>query len=456
MTSQKSSRGVVRTLIDNSALLITGAVAALVWANIDPDSYHHMVHYDITSLWSEHASVGDLGSEHVEAVHGEMAEAATDDGAEAAPEDGEHAGEHDADAGHHGLTVHFVINDILMALFFAIAAKEVWESLLPGGALSNPRKAATPLLATAGGILGPAFVYLGGAYLGGAKIYEAVGKGWAIPCATDIAFSYLVARIIFGAGHPAIAFLLLLAIADDAAGLMILAVFYPQAPIEPLWLLLTVAAMGLAFGLGKARIHSHWAYLLGPGALCWWSFFQANIHPALGLVPIIPLLPHAHTDLGLFVKAELNRHDTLNEFEHFWKMPVEFFLGAFGLANAGVVLSSLATGTWLVLAGLLVGKPVGITAMTLLAEKGLKLEKPAGMDYRHVVTLGMVAGIGFTVALFVSVAAFPVAGAIQDSVKMGALLSFAAAPIAILMGKSLRIRPATFEPADVDDAARAA
>ena len=64
MTSQKSSRGVVRTLIDNSALLITGAVAALVWANIDPDSYHHVVHYDITSLWSEHASVGDLGSEH--------------------------------------------------------------------------------------------------------------------------------------------------------------------------------------------------------------------------------------------------------------------------------------------------------------------------------------------------------------------------------------------------------
>ena len=84
-------------------------------------------------------------------------------------------------------------------------------------------------------------VYICGGYLTGT--HETFGNGWAIPCATDIAFSYLVARVIFGVGHPAIAFLLLLAIADDAAGLMILAVFYPQAPIVPQWLLLTAASM---------------------------------------------------------------------------------------------------------------------------------------------------------------------------------------------------------------------
>jgi NhaA family Na+:H+ antiporter len=199
--------------------------------------------------------------------------------------------------------------------------------------------------------------------------------------------------------------------------------------------------MALALLLKRGKVHSHWFYLLGPGVLCWYSFYQANIHAALGLVPIIPFLPHAHTDLGMFAKAEKNREDTLNEFEHFWKTPVEFFLGLFGLANAGVVMSSLGTGTWLVLGGLLLGKPLGITAMTLFAEKGLKLQKPAGMDYRHVVTLGMVAGIGFTVALFVSVAAFTVAGPVQDSVKMGALLSFAAAPLAILIAKALGVRP---------------
>ena len=422
--------GFVRTLIDNSFLLIAGSVAALVWANLAADSYHDFIHFDVTSLWSDHAVSEVPHGAASETTAGEVHPAAADD-----------EGVHEPPAAH-GLTIHFIINDILMALFFAIAAKEVWESLLPGGALSNPRKAATPLLATVGGILGPVAVYLSGAYLGGDETFAIFKNGWAVPCATDIAFSYLVARYIFGASHPAIAFLLLLAIADDAAGLIILAIFYPQAPINPAWLLLTVAAIGLAVGLRKMKVHSHWIYLIGPGVLCWVSFYQANIHPALGLVPIIPVLPHAHSDLGMFARAELKRHDTLNEFEHFWKTPVEVILGLFGLVNAGVVLSSLGTGTWLVVAGLLLGKPLGITAMTLLAEKVFRLEKPAGMDYRHVVTLGLVAGIGFTVALFVSVAAFTVPGPVQDSVKMGALLSFGAAPLAILIGKLLGIKPA--------------
>ena len=456
MTGHAQPRGIVRTLIDNSFLLVAGAVIALVWANLAhkqavqavPEgevveqpletSYTQFVNFDLTTLWASHEDdhPGDEadheGADHAagSASHGEHTE------------EGDHAeegGHGDGGHGHHGLTIHFVINDILMALFFAIAAKEVWESLLPGGALSNPRKAATPLLATVGGIAGPALVYIAGCFLTGT--HETFGKGWAVPCATDIAFSYLIARMIFGMGHPAIAFLLLLAIADDAAGLLILAVFYPQAPIEPQWFLLTLGAMVLAYALRRMKFHAHWIYLLGPGILSWYSFYQANIHAALGLVPIIPLLPHAHTDLGLYAKDELQRDDTLNEFEHFWKTPVEFFLGLFGLANAGVVLSSLGTGTWLVLAGLLIGKPVGITFLTLFAEKGLKLEKPAGMDYRHVVTLGMVAGIGFTVALFVSVAAFTTPGPVQDSVKMGALLSFAAAPLAIIIAKVLRVKP---------------
>ncbi|MAI71742.1 MAG: sodium:proton antiporter [Rhodopirellula sp.] len=442
MTEHEQKSGIVRTLIDNSFLLIAGAVGALIWANMaspiptgsddssaPPEtSYTRFVDFDLTSLWSAHED--DHSGDDTQTTASPNATEQTD----AAEETGE-----EKHGGHHGLTIHFVINDILMALFFAIAAKEVWESLLPGGALSNPRKAATPLLATVGGIAGPALVYVVGCYFTGTQ--DIFGKGWAVPCATDIAFSYLIARMIFGVGHPAIAFLLLLAIADDAAGLMILAVFYPQAPLQYYWFLLTAGAMALAFFLRTAKVHSHWVYLLGPGILCWYSFYQANIHAALGLVPIIPFLPHAHTDLGMFAKAEKNREDTLNEFEHFWKTPVEFFLGLFGLANAGVVMSSLGTGTWLVLGGLLLGKPLGITAMTLFAEKGLKLQKPAGMDYRHVVTLGMVAGIGFTVALFVSVAAFTQAGPVQDSVKMGALLSFAAAPLAILIAKMLGVRP---------------
>ena len=436
MTGHPQKHGIIRTLIDNSFLLIAGTLLALLWANgafnlesipeglrLSYQDYKDFIEFDLVSGWSGDHEAADHSAEATSHLSSDESGHAEDSG------------------GHHGLSIHFLINDIFMALFFAIAAKEVWESMLPGGALSNPRKAATPLLATFGGIAGPALFYLGGCVLTGQT--AVFGDGWAVPCATDIAFSYLVARVIFGVGHPAIAFLLLLAIADDAAGLIILAVAYPQAPIEITWFGLTVFAMVFAKILSKARVQSHWAYLIGPGVLSWFSFYEANIHPALGLVPIIPFLPHAHTDLGIFAKQELQRDDTLNEFEHFWKLPVEFFLGFFGLANAGVVFSSVGTGTWLVLAGLLLGKPVGITLMTLLAEKGLKLEKPVGMDYRHVVTLGMVAGIGFTVALFVSVAAFKVAGPVQDSVKMGALLSFAAAPLAIIIGKALRIQPAT-------------
>lgn len=384
-------RAVLHFLFDNSIFLIAGAALALIWANVDLHGYHHLIHFvPFPAAWPE-------------------------------------------------IDVHFLVNDLLMAFFFAIAAKEVWEAMLPGGVLASPRQAATPLLATLGGIVGPAGLYLLGAAVLGQL--DVLGRGWAIPCATDIAFSYLVARFIFGSGHPAIAFLLLLAIADDAAGLIIIAVAYPQHPLQPEWFLLTVAAIGLAIVFHRAfRLHNFWWYLLIPGVLCWLSFYQAGIHPALGLVPIIPTLPHAHTDLGIFASREQGRHDTLNEFEHWWSNPVELILGLFGLANAGVLVESVGTATWLVLLGLLIGKPLGITGFTWIGERWLGLQKPQGMGYTHVVSLALVAGIGFTVALFMTTAAFE-PGNVRDAAKMGALGSLAAAVIALPMARAMGIRP---------------
>jgi NhaA family Na+:H+ antiporter len=201
------SRWGINFLFENSLFLIGGAVIALVWANLHTHGYHKLVHFSVFS--------GDLG---------------------------------------HHFNLHFLVNDVLMALFFAIAAKEVWESFLPGGALSNFRTAATPLMATLGGVAMPAILYLIGAQLTGQM--DTLGRGWAVPCATDIAFSYLVARIIFGKGHPAISFLLLLAIADDAAGLIILAIAYPQQALQPQWLLLTAAAIGLGLFMRKQGVRS--------------------------------------------------------------------------------------------------------------------------------------------------------------------------------------------------------
>lgn len=469
--SRTTKRTPIQILFEYSLFLVLGAIGALVWANLDYDSHYSFFHGDLTKLVTQNRLDREAGSGHDDADHSDEkshADGAADDSeneeskagsADTAnaglaksdasksadkAHDGKHSGsEHEGEAhegGHHAFNFYFLINDVLMALFFAIAGKEVWESLLPGGPLSNPKRAATPLLATAGGIVGPALVYIAGVFM--FSDWETLGRGWAIPCATDIAFSYLVARLIFGNGHPAIAFLLLLAIADDAAGLVIIAIFYPQGPMEPVWLFATVGAMATAWVFHKKfKLHSFWWYLLIPGVLSWYSFFQAGIHPALGLVPIIPFMPHAHSDLGIFARDELKRHDTLNEFEHWWKNPVEIVLGLFGLCNAGVAFSSAGTATWLVLAGLLIGKPVGIALFTFVSEKLLKLEVPKGMGYREIVTLGCIAGIGFTVALFVSGSAFtPADGPVLDAAKMGALASFGAAILSFIVAKMLGVR----------------
>jgi NhaA family Na+:H+ antiporter len=397
-----------------SLLLVIGAVLALIWANSAADSYHHFVDYVL---------IPDFVVGHLHEINGVIT---------------------------RDLTVHFLINEVLMAFFFAIAAKEVWEGIILKDGELRGKKALTPLIATVGGMAGPVAVYLALAAFWG--VLDATAQGWAIPTATDIAFSYLVGRLVFGAGHPAIKFLLLLAIADDAGGLIILAIFYPTGDLAPVWLLLSVAAALLAYLLAnwlprrldrgnqerpwstwtRATL-SFWPYALA-GALSWYAFYRAGIHPALGLIPVIPAIPHADRAFGIFAEEEKYQTDLLNVIEHGIKKPVEALLFFFGLANAGVVFSAISEPTWLVFFGLLIGKPVGILLSGWFAAKVLRLGLPDGMQISDLFVLGCVAGIGFTVALFVSTVAFP-PGDIQDAAKMGALFSFASAITAILAGR---------------------
>jgi len=411
-----------------SLLLIGGALIALIWANIDADSYHSFVDFVII----DHFFIGHLH----EGESGEM---------------------------YRTLTLHYLVNDVLMAFFFAIAAKEVWEAIILKEGSLRGRKAATPLVATAGGMFGPIAVYLGLAAILGSDTYDAVARGWAIPTATDIAFSYLVGRIVFGAGHPAVRFLLLLAIADDAAGLIILAIFYPSAELAPEWLLLSLGAAIAVFVLANwlpRRLDrgnqlrpnstwmrdklSFWPYLVA-ACFSWYGFQEAGIHPALGLLPIVPTIPHADRAFGIFAEAEQYLTDLLNHIEHILKHPVEVILFFFGLANAGVEFSSIGSPTWLVLAGLIVGKPIGILLFGALAAHVLRLGLPAGMRTVDLIVIGFVAAIGFTVSLFIASVAFPgntMLGDInvQDAAKMGALFSFAAAILSIIAGKVFRVQ----------------
>jgi NhaA family Na+:H+ antiporter len=375
----RARTGLAGFILDNSLLLLAGTVLAVVWANVDLASYDRIAH-----------------------------------------------------------ALHFVVNDIGMVFFFALAAKEVFEATLPGGALASPRRAFSPLLAAVGGMAAPAAIYLALAMVRGP---QDLARGWAIPCATDIAFSAMVARVVFPRAHPAIPFLLLLAIADDALGLVILAVFYPSGTLS-FGSLAAFMAAGLAAAawLRRRRVRSFWPYVLGPGVLSWAGLYLGGVHPALALVPIIPFMPHAKTDIGLFDPREDRRHDTLSELEHWWATPVQVVLFFFGFANAGVPFSQIGPGTYYVLAGLLLGKPLGIVLFSQLARL-LGGSLPPDLRLPHLIVLGIVASIGFTVALFFATAAFP-QGAELAETKMGALFSFVAAPLAIAAARLARTRAA--------------
>jgi NhaA family Na+:H+ antiporter len=244
---------------------------------------------------------------------------------------------------------------------------------------------------------------------------------------------------VFPKAHPAIPFLLLLAIADDAMGLVILAVFYPSGALSLQWLLILMpAAIMLTLWLGRTRVRSFWPYVLGPGALSWAALYAGGFHPALALVPIIPLMPHGRVDLGMFDEREGRQADALSQFDHWWSTPVQFVLLFFGFANAGVPYTEIGAGTLYVLAGLLVGKPLGIVAFSGLARLAGGHLGP-GLQWRDLLVVGVVASIGFTVSLFFATAAFP-AGAALAETKMGALLSLLAAPVAFALSRLLQVR----------------
>lgn len=367
-------------LQEYSIPLIAGVILALIWANLSPQSYYDFVHIKV---------IGNID-------------------------------------------IHFLINDIFMVFFFAFATVEIVQSFSPGGALNPIKRAINPLMATAGGVLGPVCVYFLLNYLIGSPEFF---KGWAIPTATDIALAWLVARLVFGAVHPAVSFLLLLAIVDDGIGLIIIALFYPDpsSPVLPIYLLFTVAGMLVSYLLRRAQVKSYWPYIIFGGVLSWIGLYMTNVHPALALVAIMPFLPHTNAD----------SHSTLRTFEHQWKMFVDFGLLMFGLVNAGVQFSAMGTVTWIVLASLVVGKTVGIFGFSWLATL-IGFPLPKGMNLRDIFVAGLVASIGLTVALFVAGVAFTDLS-IQGAAKMGALFSIVSVVLSITAGKLLGIKKQTGE-----------
>ena len=413
---------IIGLIQDYSVPLLVGVIAGLVMANVDLHRYEELVDYH---LFGDGVTIFS-----------------------------------------HPVTVHFLINEIFMVFFFGIAAKVITESVLPGGALNPIPKAINPLMGTLGGVLGPAglFFLLAFVFYGGTGDFGTVANGWGIPTATDIALAWLVARLVFGNGHPAVNFLLLLAVADDAIGLGIIAIFYPDphyAP-EPVWLLLTAGSIVVAYLMRRFGVQSWPVYILIAGGMSWVGLVKSGIEPALALVVIVPFLPTSTQvhDENVELEGRAGEQEPgsaagpqpsaaahspggyspMELFEHRLKSPVDFGLFFFAFANAGVEFSSVNAVTLIVLLSLIVGKVVGVTVMSLGASvMGFPL--PSGMGVRHLAIAGLIAGLGLTVALFVANKAYT-GPPFHDPAKMGAVLSVVVAVLAFGAAKILGIRRA--------------
>jgi NhaA family Na+:H+ antiporter len=322
---------------------------------------------------------------------------------------------------------HFV-NDALMAIFFFVVGMEIKRELVRGE-LSSPSRAALPVFGALGGMIVPAGIYAA-LHWGGPAL-----RGWGIPMATDIAFA-VAALGIFGARVPPglRVFLLALAIADDIGAVVVIALFY-AAGVAPQWLAVAAAGLALCVLLPRIGVRSYGVYFL-VGALVWYATLRSGVHATIGGVLLGLLTPARPLD-----GAEHAPVDDLVHRLHPW---VAFgIMPLFALCNAGVALdaSSLADPETqrvaiAVVLGLLLGKPIGITLFAWLAVRSGIAELPSRVGWSQIVGAGVLAGIGFTVALFIAALAFEEARFVAGA-KLGVLT---ASLLATVLGVALLAR----------------
>lgn len=341
-----------------------------------------------------------------------------------------------------------VASELLMAFFMFFVGKELWEALiLNRGALAG-RRALLPAGAVIGAMVGAVAIWI----LHSAAVIRdewlPFGAGWPLPIGSDIVLGFVVGRMVFGAGHPALHLLLLLTIASNILGILILGLAYPVAGLQLLWLILPItAAVGVWFLFGrppadratereKRRSMALWPYVLA-GGLSWVGTVAAGLPGALGLLPIIPAIPHADRAFGLFAEAEEFLHDPLNRLAHLLVKPLSVVLFLFGLTRGGIDLAAFAPTTLTVLAAMWIGKPLGLFAGALLAARLFNLPMPAGVRIRDLALVAVISGIGFTAPVLGLDSTLP-GGAMAEAARLGLALSLLAWPFALFLARFLQ------------------
>lgn len=336
------------------------------------------------------------------------------------------------------------VNDALMTLFFFVVGLEIKRELV-AGELNEVRKAALPALAALGGMIAPACVFLA------LNVGEPSARGWGIPMATDIAFAVGVLALL-GSRIPSglKVFLLSLAIVDDIGAILVIAVFY-SSDLAIGWLGLAIGLLLVVVLLQRARVLWVPVYAV-VGAGVWFATFQSGVHATLAGVALGLLTPARPTDPGGFndivdraaslpdepdaealravlleAQEVVSVAERLEHLLHPWTSYV--IIPLFALANAGLVLRADSLGDALtsrltlgIVAGLVAGKLVGISGISWLAIRAGWGALPSGVTYRHLLGVSMLAGIGFTVSLFITGLAFP-GSILADEAKMGVLLA---------------------------------
>lgn len=389
-------------------LLLLATVAALVWANSPwQDSYGEVWHTVVT------VRVGDYALSE---------------------------------------TLQHWVNDGLMAVFFFVVGLEIKRELVAGD-LSQRRDAMLPAIAAVGGMAVPAAIYLA------FNVGDAGSQGWGVPMATDIAFAVGVLALL-GDRVPAPAKLLLLALAivDDIGAIAVIAIFYTE-DLAFGWLAAAVAGLVVVAQMRRLKVWYGPVYMVA-GVLIWWFTLQSGIHAtiagvALGLVtPARPLLPGSQAEeiterlaaepdmsvediraVSFALRESVSVAERVGDELHPWSSYV--IVPIFALANAGIPLSWSALGdaagstvTLGVVAGLVIGKPLGIVVAAFIAVRTGLGRLPDGVTWQHIGGIGALAGIGFTVSLFIAGLAFDTP-TLRDQAALGVL---AASVLAALVG----------------------
>jgi Na+:H+ antiporter, NhaA family len=345
------------------------------------------------------------------------------------------------------ITPMVVVGEGLMALFFALIAKELWEALLLERGVLSGRHVIGPLILMAGGMAGAVFVWVVLALVFGLADYLPRGLGWTTPIGGDVVLAYLFGRMIFGASHPALKLLLLVTITETLLGLLMTGLFADDHAMRPAWLLLpAVAVFGVWWSVGRIsatdslqdqrRAQAVWPYAIA-GFVSWLGVLAAGLPGALGLLPVLPAIAHASRSFGLFAEAEGLLHDPLNRLAHLLAWPATLAMFCFGLTHGAVDLSGFAPLTLVLLGAFWIGKPAGVVAAALLLVKTGASGPAMAISRTDLYRLAPLFGIAFTAPVLGLPLGLP-GGVMTEAARLGLAISLVAGPVAVLLARRLR------------------